>query len=157
MIYDRFVRVVHGIVLGTCAADEAEDLTQDVFLTIQQKLDTVDDAAALPGWICTIARNAAIDRGRRNARRPRLVELPAELPELPARGERSDAELAERMLERLRELPEAFRESLTLRLVEGLTGPEIAAATGMTPGSVRVNLHRGMTLLRDLLQKDGWP
>jgi RNA polymerase sigma-70 factor (ECF subfamily) len=40
---------------------------------------------------------------------------------------------------------------LILRLVEGLTGPEIAEQTGLAPGSVRVNLHRGMKLLRERL------
>jgi RNA polymerase sigma-70 factor (ECF subfamily) len=45
-------------------------------------------------------------------------------------------------------LSESYRETLILRLVEGMTGPEIAARTGMTHGSVRVNLHRGMEQLR---------
>ena len=45
-------------------------------------------------------------------------------------------------------LSETYRETLILRLVEGMTGPEIAARTGMTHGSVRVNLHRGMEQLR---------
>ena len=45
---------------------------------------------------------------------------------------------------------------LGLRLVEGLSGPEIAARTGLTHGSVRVNLHRGMSLLRPLLAAEGW-
>ena len=40
-----------------------------------------------------------------------------------------------------------------LRFVEGMTGPEIAARTGLTPGSVRVNLHRGMQLLRGALDR----
>jgi RNA polymerase sigma-70 factor, ECF subfamily len=48
-------------------------------------------------------------------------------------------------------LPEAYRETLVLRLVEGMTGPEIAARTGLTAASVRVNLHRGMKLLRERL------
>ncbi len=48
----------------------------------------------------------------------------------------------------VRGLPEAYREPLILRLVEGMTGPEIAARTGLTHGSVRVNLYRGMQLLR---------
>ena len=48
-------------------------------------------------------------------------------------------------------LPEAYAETLALRLVEGLTGPEISERTGLTPGSVRVNLHRGMALLREKL------
>ena len=49
-------------------------------------------------------------------------------------------------------LPEAYRETLVLRLVEGMTGPEIAARTGLTPASVRVNLHRGMKQLRERLE-----
>ena len=50
-------------------------------------------------------------------------------------------------------LPDAYRETLVLRLVEGLTGPEIAERTGLTPASVRVNLHRGMKLLREKLER----
>ena len=63
-------------------------------------------------------------------------------------GQRLDAT---RVLTALQALPEAYREPLVLRLVEGLTGPEIAEQTGLTPGSVRVNLHRGMKLLRAAL------
>ena len=55
------------------------------------------------------------------------------------------------MLTALRELPEAYQETMILRLVEGMSGPEIAEQTGLSPGSVRVNLHRGMKLLRDKL------
>jgi RNA polymerase sigma-70 factor, ECF subfamily len=51
----------------------------------------------------------------------------------------------------LRGLPETYREPLMLRLVEGMTGPEIAERTGLTSGSVRVNLFRGMQLLRERL------
>ena len=51
------------------------------------------------------------------------------------------------MLDIVRSLPDAYRETLVLRLVEGMTGPEIATRTGLTPASVRVNLHRGMKLL----------
>ena len=55
----------------------------------------------------------------------------------------------------IRTLPEAYREPLILRLVEGMTGPEIATRTGLTHGSVRVNLYRGMQLLREKLGKTG--
>jgi RNA polymerase sigma-70 factor, ECF subfamily len=58
---------------------------------------------------------------------------------------------ANEALAAIRRLPEAYRETLVLRLVQGLTGPEIAVVTGLTPDSVRVNLHRGMQLLRDAL------
>jgi RNA polymerase sigma-70 factor (ECF subfamily) len=59
------------------------------------------------------------------------------------------------VLAAIRRLPEAYRETLVLRLVEGMTGPEIAGRTGLTPGSVRVNLHRGMQMLREALGRSG--
>ena len=62
-----------------------------------------------------------------------------------------DAEAAN-ILAAIRSLPDAYRETLILRLVEGMTGPEIAERTGLTPGSVRVNLHRGMQQLREKLE-----
>ena len=55
------------------------------------------------------------------------------------------------ILDAVRALPEAYRETLMLRLVEGMTGAEIAERTGLTAASVRVNLHRGMKLLREKL------
>ena len=51
----------------------------------------------------------------------------------------------------------AYRVTLILRLVEGFTGPEIAAQTGLTEGSVRVNLHRGMKQLRERLNQQVAP
>jgi RNA polymerase sigma-70 factor (ECF subfamily) len=67
----------------------------------------------------------------------------------------ADADRTEALLvlAAIRSLPEAYSETLTLRLVEGMTGPEIAARTGLTEGSVRVNLHRGMKRLRERLER----
>ena len=113
------------------------------------------DAAALPGWLCAIARNAALDHVRRRARRGTAAPLEREPA---AKGTpRDEGELRLRVLARVRELPDAYRETLVLRLVEGLTGPEIAARTGLGAASVRVNLCRGMALLRPLLREEGWP
>ena len=55
------------------------------------------------------------------------------------------------MLAAIGRLPIAYRETLTLRFVEGMTGQEISQKTGLTEGSVRVNLHRGMKQLKDEL------
>jgi RNA polymerase sigma-70 factor (ECF subfamily) len=76
------------------------------------------------------------------------VELPENLTAADTSTSRAEALSA---LQVIRSLPDAYRETLVLRLVEGLTGPEIAARTGLTPASVRVNLHRGMKLLREKL------
>ena len=74
------------------------------------------------------------------------VELPEDLPG----GDPIQAETFA-VLEVVRKLPDAYRETLLMRLVEGMSGAEIAERSGLTPASVRVNLHRGMKLLREKL------
>ena len=96
-------------------------------------------------WLAAIARNLATDHLRRA---PRVADLPEDLP---ARSEEQTGALA--ILAVIRSLPEAYRETLVLRLVEGMTGPEISERTGLTPASVRVNLHRGMKQLRERLER----
>jgi RNA polymerase sigma-70 factor, ECF subfamily len=153
-IHRRFVRVVHGIALARVGRMDAEDVTQEVFVRVHRALPTLRDAAAFPAWICQVARSVATDHLRSARRRPAAAPLPEDraAPAAPA----SDDELRERALAALARLPEAYRETLLLRLAEGLSGPEIAARCGMTPDSVRVNLSRGMVLLRPLLRAEGW-
>lgn len=149
-VYRRFAPVVHGIALARVGPSDADDVTQEVFLRLHRRVASLQDARALPGWICTVARRAATDhlRARRPAPRP-----PTEEPEAPTPARETDLRrLRLHVLGCIDRLPEAYREPLVLRLVEGLTGPEIAVHTGMTPGSVRVNLCRGMALLRPLLE-----
>lgn len=153
-IHARFACVIHGLVLARVGAAEAEDLTQEVFLRVQRKLGDLRDPVALPAWIATIARNLAVEHQRRRGREPRREALREEELAGSAPAAHEDG-LRELVLRRLQELPEAYRETLALRLIEGLPGPEIAARTGMQPDSVRVNLCRGMAQLRPLLRKDG--
>ena len=146
-LYERYGRVVHGLLLARVARDEVEDLVQDVFLTAWRRLSDLRDPAAFGGWIAMIARNRATDFHRRTAD---FVELPDNLESPGTASGEADANVA---LAAIRSLPDAYRETLILRLVEGLSGPEIAERTGLTPGSVRVNLHRGMKLLREKLDR----
>jgi RNA polymerase sigma-70 factor (ECF subfamily) len=144
MLYERYGRMVHGVLLARVPRGQVEDLVQDVFLVALRRLESLRDPARFGGWLAIIARNRATDYHRRSRE---TVELRDDLP-----GTVNDAEKeALAVLEMLRTLPEAYRETLVLRLVEGMTGPEIAERTGLTPESVRVNLHRGMQKLRALL------
>jgi RNA polymerase sigma-70 factor, ECF subfamily len=145
-LYRGYVRMVHGVLLARVPRADVDDLVQDVFLSAMDRLPALREAAAFPGWLASIARNRAIDFLRR--RRLPTEELVHE-PAAPD-GDTSEA-LA--VLFEIRALPEAYRETLVLRLVEGLTGPEIAERTGLTHASVRVNLHRGMKLLRARLER----
>ncbi len=144
-LYRAYAPMVHGIVLAHVDWADAEDLVQDVFVVAHHRLDQLTSAAAFGGWLAQIARRRATDRLRRC--RP-AAPLP---PSVVGRERADDRARALVILDRIREVPAAYREALVLRLVQGMTGPEIAEKTGMTAGSVRVNLHRGMTHLRRLL------
>ena len=142
-LYDLYAPLVHGILLSRVPRAEVDDLVQDIFFHAFKKLHTLRDAAAFGPWIAMIARNRAVDFHRRSRE---TVEINDDL-----RGSESHESRANEILELIRSLPEAYRETLVLRLVEGMTGPEIALRTGLTAASVRVNLHRGMKLLREKL------
>jgi RNA polymerase sigma-70 factor (ECF subfamily) len=143
-LYKLYAPMVHGILLARVPFDEVDDLVQDVFLLAFKKLHTLRDNAAFGGWLAMITRNHAMNFHRR----PRASE---ELTEDMARTD-SSLDEAREVLGIIRSLPDAYRETLILRLVEGMTGPEIAERTGLMPDSVRVNLHRGMKLLREKLR-----
>jgi RNA polymerase sigma-70 factor (ECF subfamily) len=142
-LYDRFAPMVYGLLLARVPRSDVDDLVQDVFLQAMRRLSSLRSAEAFGGWLATIARNRARDHWRRG-------EDTVELPDDVAGAPHPEAD-ALAVLAAIRRLPEAYRETLVLRLVEGMTGPEIAERTGLTPGSVRVNLHRGMLLLRETL------
>jgi RNA polymerase sigma-70 factor (ECF subfamily) len=143
-IYGRYARAVHGVLLARVPRADADDLTQEVFVAAMRKIGDLREPAAVGAWLTAAARNRAATWIRGRATTPRLVmaDEPSSHPSPPAA---LDPAL---VMEHIAALPEAYRETLVLRLVEGLTGPQIAAATGMTHGSVRVNLHKGMEMLR---------
>jgi RNA polymerase sigma-70 factor, ECF subfamily len=145
-LYERYGRMVHGLLLSHADRDDVHDLVQDVFISALARIATLRQPEAFGAWLGTIARNRA--RMHHRGRRPTepLTE------EIHAGGSTPDAALgAAEVLEALRRLPERFREPLVLRLVEGLSGEEIAAQTGLSHGTVRVYLHHGMAQLRELL------
>ena len=152
-LYERYARMVHGILVARVPLGDADDLVQDVFLMALRRLSSLRDATRFGGWLAAIARNRAHDYHRHSVNAVEWSEgLPAgEREASPMRNPTSAGAAGEAatILAAIRSLPDAYKETLILRLVEGMTGPEIAARTGLTPGSVRVNLHRGMQQLRE--------
>ena len=142
-LYEMYAPLVHGILLARVPRDEVADLVQDIFLHALRKLHTLRDAKSFGPWIAMISRNRAMDFHRASRETIEVTEQTA--------VEKPRDRTAHEVLNLIRELPDAYRETLVLRFVEGMTGPEIAERTGLKPESVRVNLHRGMKLLREKL------
>jgi RNA polymerase sigma-70 factor (ECF subfamily) len=128
-----------------------DDLVQEVFLSALRQLHALREISRFGAWLATITRNRANDYFRRAIPDEKVTE-PVDENQAESRSTDHAAEQeAAVILAVVRALPEPYREPLILRLVEGMTGPEIAARTGLTHGSVRVNLYRGMQLLREKL------
>jgi RNA polymerase sigma-70 factor, ECF subfamily len=143
LLYSRYSRMVHGILLQA-----------------MPRLASLRDVSKFPGWLAAIARNRATDFHRRgdepHDELDEEFEAPASSPPSRPSSAHASAE-AHAALDAILSLPETYRETLILRLVEGMTGPEIAARTGLTHGSVRVNLYRGMQQLREILGRKAAP
>ena len=147
-LYERYAPMVHGVLLAHVAPDLVNDLLQDVFLKAMLAIRSLRHDEHFGAWLCAIARNRANDH-HRQSRKAQTVD---EITEAVAGPETATKNFdAKRALMVIQLMPDQYRETLTLRLIEGWTGPEIAERTGLSHGSVRVNLHRGMQLLRERL------
>lgn len=172
---DRCYRVAVGI---TRSAADAEEVVQDVFLRVFQRIASFDGRAALGTWLYRVVTNAALNRrrGRRHEVEVALEDwLPTFQPDGHREGDRSwvladwsaapDAELlsgeTRRVLEAaLDRLPDHYRAVLVLRDVEELSSEAVAEALGESVASVKSRLHRARLALREMLTRyhsDGDP
>ncbi len=164
----RVYRVAYGI---TRSQPDAEEVVQDVFLSLFRKIDTFEGRAALGTWIYRITANAALLR-RRGKRRE--AELPLEdlLPTFLEDGHRAgdrdwvladwsaspEADLLSREAREaldaaLAALPDHYRAVVVLRDVEELSNEEVAEVLGESVGSVKSRLHRARMALREQLTR----
>ncbi|MFZ0800083.1 MAG: sigma-70 family RNA polymerase sigma factor, partial [Terriglobales bacterium] len=130
-LYERYARMVHGVLLAKVPVGDVDDLVQDVFIRALRRLST----GSFGAWLTAIACNVANDYHRRSVPEESLTDDASDNEVQVGTSSRDHAGPAAAVLEVVRSLPDAYRETLFLRLVEGMTGPEIAARTGMTHGS----------------------
>lgn len=147
-LYERYARMVHGVLLAKVPVGDVDDLVQDVFIRALRRLSMLREPASFGAWLAAIARNVANDYHRQSVPEEPLTDDVSDQETQCGMSRPDTDESTVAILEAVKSLSETYRETLILRLVEGLTGPEIASRTGMTHGSVRVNLHRGMEQLR---------
>lgn len=157
-LFAYFAPRVKGFLMRMGArGNEAEELAQDVMVTVWQRAATFDAAQASAGtWIYTIARNRRIDALRR-AKRPEIdPNDPLFIPEAaPAPDAAAEAGLREeRVRAALTELPAPQRDLLQRAFYDGKTHSEIAEATGLPLGTVKSRLRLAFGRLRKALDGD---
>ncbi|NPA27398.1 MAG: sigma-70 family RNA polymerase sigma factor [Chloroflexi bacterium] len=159
VLYQRYARRVYGFLRAYTGDPElADELVNDVFLRVWKALPKYREQQQFLAWLFRIARNAAVDKFRRQKRRAWLgldallpgedVDTTTPHPETAALTQ----EEYQRLDEALQQLPETYRTVLVLRFLEGLTTAEIAQVLGRSENAVRVLQHRALKALRTKLQ-----
>jgi RNA polymerase sigma-70 factor (ECF subfamily) len=154
-----------GHVLGYIRAQgarEPEDLLAEVLLQIARNIHSFEGAEkGFRSWVFQIAHNRVIDERRRLRRNP--VDPTASVAELlPAQGDVTAGEVidsiqAERIRALILKLVPAQRDVLLLRILSGLTVPEVAAVVGKSEGAVKALQRRGLVALSRHLESEGIP
>ncbi len=136
----------------------AEDLLQEVWLTVVKKITSLDQPEAFRAWIYRIAHNRAMSRMRRSRRDVSLDELPEELEIDPQSMEEESKDLAEldaaAVHRALGQLSPPHREVLTLRFVGELSYEEIAKIVGCGLGTIRSRIYYAKKSLQRYLVED---
>ncbi len=151
-LYDAHGRLVHSYCRRVVGADQAADVTQEVFLAAWRSRERYDPTqGTITGWLMGIARFKSIDATRARARRPEISD--DQTPEASV-DETSADDLALRMLltEALQHLPERARQMVELAFFEDLTHTEIAERTNQPLGTVKSDIRRGLERLRRNLE-----
>jgi RNA polymerase sigma-70 factor (ECF subfamily) len=145
--------------LETGDAHQAEDLLQETLLTAFRSLDQLTEPGKFRAWLLRIAQNQAIDAARRGLRHKRQAgphlenaRLRREAGASPEK-EAEKQELRQQVLAVLRALPEEYRLPLTLRYLAGADYETIQLQMGLSNGSLRGLLHRGIKMLRAELER----
>jgi RNA polymerase sigma-70 factor (ECF subfamily) len=148
--------------LETGDVHRAEDLLQETLLIAFRSLHDLTDARGFRPWLLRIAQNVAIDAARRDLRKkrappPGTSSIPLESvtdKAIPAEDQLAQKEMRAQVLAALRSLPEEYRLPLTLRYIAGGDYETICMQLGLTNGSLRGLLHRGLKMLRAKLPAD---
>lgn len=145
------------ILLMVSNREEAEDLTQEVFIRVHKALPQFKGESSYKTWLYTIARNLVYDHCRKKrtinllkeiARLERTEPIPEEILELK--------EQSQSLYQALLALKLSYREIIILRKIKGYQINETAEILGWTESKVKTTLHRALNALKNELIKKGW-
>lgn len=155
-LYDRTSSKLYGICLRLLGSEaEAEDVLQDVYVTVWQKAARFDPARASPiTWLAVLARNKGIDRLRRRPSASEPIDAASEVAdEAPLPFELVDQrQEADRLLDCLDQLDERPRAMIRAAFLDGATYSELAKREGVPLGTMKSWIRRAMQRLRGCLE-----
>ena len=152
-LYKEYYTPVYEYLLKLCGdASLAEELTQESFVRIWEKLDTYRGECKFGTWACSIAKNCYLTQVKKSRRRAELREdIPDEAPSLEKKL--ADKELSLKIHSKLHVLEEPYREVFWMRVFGELSFAEIAKLHGKTDSWARVTFHRAKMKIKEAIEE----
>jgi len=140
---------LHSFIARRVAPDAVDDLLSDVFVKVHARIDTLEDETRLAPWLFQVTRNTLADHYRR--RRPSGTGLDG-VEQMEAEDDYDAAEtIAASLRELVDNLPDKYREALTMTEFDGLTQAEMAERLGLSISGAKSRVQRARGMLRDEL------
>lgn len=153
-LVSRSYRAAYALALRLLGdPDDAAEATQEAYVRMVRGLKRFQDDGAFRTWLFKIVSNVCLTEMRRRSRRDVPTELGAVPETVPAdvEGVATGRMLRDELAVSIRELPDIYRTAVVLRDVYELSTDEAAEALGISPGAVKVRLHRARRMLREAL------
>jgi RNA polymerase sigma-70 factor, ECF subfamily len=159
-LFQQYRNIIYRyILLMTKCKEEAEDLTQEVFINAYRGLTNYRGESSYKTWLYSIARNVIIDNYRKKRKINCLIDLDLSLSDqnqLVPEEVLDRKEKTQILYRAIMELKLPYREIIILRKIKGYSTVETADILGCAEGKVKVTLHRALQRLRDKLNRDRW-
>jgi RNA polymerase sigma-70 factor (ECF subfamily) len=158
ILYDRYAKLVYSLAYRILEnSEEAEDITQEVFLTLWRRNTYNPERGSLSSFLTTMTRSRAIDKLRSKGTRLRVLQrlqgiVRSEASDLTPLEQASVGERSQMIRDALSQLSEAERQILEIAYYEGLSQSEIAKRLNMPLGTVKTRSRQGLLKLRQTLQ-----
>jgi RNA polymerase sigma-70 factor (ECF subfamily) len=170
-VYEAYHGKVVSYASKLLGRDDAEDVSQEVFVKIDRSLGTLSDPSKLTSWIYAITLNTVRDAARKRAAAPERASADADLARADDEGEapiarirdtssrtpEEDAmhnEMVACYLDYVRQLPANYYEVYVLSEFEHLSNEDIARRLSVSVGAVKIRLHRARTQLNEELRRN---
>jgi len=154
-LYDQFSGMGMGVSMryASCVA-EAEDILQDSFIKVFNKLETFNATGPLGGWIRRVVVNTALQRIRDNKNYRMHVEIDTAESMLEVEDDVLAKMGAAEIMRKIQKLPTGFRTVFNLYAIEGYNHPEISKELGISVGTSKSQYSRARALLRNMIEKE---
>ena len=151
-LYDRFAKKMMGVCLRYCDnQEEGEDVLQNGFLYIFDKIDTYRGTGSLEGWIRKIIVNTALTSIRKNKKLEMNVDLNSVEYGIEDQSHLGENMAAKELFKIIQTLPVGFKTVFNLHAIEGYSHKEIAEMLGITEGTSKSQYSRAKTYLQKII------